>query len=159
MTGTFPLLCLTLLLAYAGVRDLLTMRISNLLVGVVCAAYVLFAVLEGAGPTELGHAVLRSAIVLGIGFVLFLTGGFGAGDAKLASAVALWFPFPDIVIYFLLVSFIGGVLATAQLVFIRIPAFNSSVPSVLAHLMQRDARSPYGVAFALAAILMLLRVV
>lgn len=157
MTGATPILYLSALLVYAGAKDLYTMRISNLLVAAVAISYVLFALAADTTPVEFGLALLRAAVVLGIGFLLFLPGWVGAGDVKLASAVALWFEMPEVILYFLLVNIAGSLLVLLLFILRRAPRLSASLPSSLAHLAQADARLPYGVAFAVAAAVMAVR--
>ncbi|GIX13974.1 MAG: membrane protein [Paracoccaceae bacterium] len=93
-----PLLFLVLLAGpclYAIWTDLSRMIIPN---HVVIATVVLF--LAGApfvmGLEEMAWRFLPAALVLLAGFLLHLTGQFGAGDAKFAAAIVLFVPLRDL---------------------------------------------------------------
>ena len=65
----------------------------------------LFAVHAGAGPTGLAgspwaHAAV-GIVLLGLGFALWCTGKFGAGDAKLAAVAGLWVGTADLSLFLL----------------------------------------------------------
>jgi prepilin peptidase CpaA len=73
--------------AWVVLSDLRAMRIPNL------AVLALLVVYASVGAATLPFATwawgwLHFAVILTIGFVLSLTGGFGAGDAKFAAAMA-----------------------------------------------------------------------
>lgn len=73
--------------AWVVLSDLRAMRIPNLAVLALLAVYTLV----GALTLPFGAwawAWVHFAVVLVFGFVLSLTGGFGAGDAKFAAAMA-----------------------------------------------------------------------
>ena len=79
------------LLAAAVVFDLVSRRIPNT---VPLALFGLFAVhVAVAGHRDmvpLWAHVLTGAVLLAVGFVLYLMGALGAGDGKLMAAAGLW---------------------------------------------------------------------
>ncbi len=88
---------------WAMVSDLTKMRIPNGAVVALTAVYAL------VGPLVLpvadwawGWAQL--AVVLCAGLALYLSGGFGAGDAKFAAAMAPFVALPDVIGFLLLLS-------------------------------------------------------
>ena len=79
------------LFVVAMVCDLRRRRIPNTIQIALLGLFGAYAVLGGAGPlagiwVHLGIG----ALLLAFGFVLYLTGGFGAGDAKLIAVAAVW---------------------------------------------------------------------
>ena len=73
------------------VCDLRTRRIPNSIPVALAGSFGLYAILGGAGPLSGVWLHLGlGALLLAIGFALYLTGGFGAGDAKLMAVAGLW---------------------------------------------------------------------
>ncbi len=89
--------------------DLKTMRIPNL---AVLALLVIFAVvgLLTLPVSVWAWAWLHFAVVLLVGFLLSLTGGFGAGDAKFAAAMAPFVALGDLRLFLVL---LGAVVVSA----------------------------------------------
>jgi prepilin peptidase CpaA len=73
--------------AWVVLSDLRSMRIPNMAVLALIAVYALVGALTLPLATW-AWAWLHFAVILTLGFVLSLTGGFGAGDAKFAAAMA-----------------------------------------------------------------------
>lgn len=72
--------------------------------------------------------IAGGAIVLGIGFVLYLFGGIGAGDIKFAAAMAPFFSHGDLaVVLYLFSGALLAAVATHQLAK-RIPAIRNATP-------------------------------
>ena len=89
--------------------DLRAMRIPNMAVLTLLAVFAVvgFFVL----PLEQwGWAWLHFAVVLVIGFLLSLTGGFGAGDAKFAAAMAPFVALGDLRLF---LALLGAVVISA----------------------------------------------
>ncbi|WP_034491124.1 A24 family peptidase [Afifella pfennigii] len=151
----FAALLFLLLMAYAGIMDLLTLKIRNKLVLAVAALWLVAAPLAGLTLAEMGMSVLVAALVFLVTFALFAAGWIGAGDAKLASAAALWFGWHDALAYFFLASLCGGALSLA-IVFLRAkwPPLPPNWPQWLRRLQDARTGVPYGVAFALSALLL-----
>jgi len=77
------------LLLVAAITDALTYRIPNW----VCAAIAVLFVVTGPFGMPLQVLCLHLAVgiaVFGVGYALYAFSGMGAGDAKLAAAIALW---------------------------------------------------------------------
>src|SRR5690606_39209831 len=85
-----PLLIFPLLMAFAAASDLLTMRISNRLVLLVVAAFLVTALVVGLPPQLLAMHAAFALLILVIAFAFFAFGWIGGGDAKFAAATALW---------------------------------------------------------------------
>ncbi|TGH32352.1 A24 family peptidase, partial [Escherichia coli] len=78
------------LMAYAAASDLLTMRISNRITGLVLAGFVLYAFASGMTWDDLVWHLAAGVLSLVITFAFFAGCWSGGGDAKLAAATALW---------------------------------------------------------------------
>ena len=96
----------------------------------------------------------RAAAVLVVSFIFFARGWIGGGDAKLAAATALWLGFDQLLNYLIFASLFGGLLTLAILRFRLMP-----LPALLANqewakrLHRMDTGVPYGIALALAALM------
>jgi prepilin peptidase CpaA len=92
-------------------------------------------------------------VVLVISFGLFSFGWIGGGDAKLASATALWFGFAHLLDYLLYASVFGGALTLLLIQFRMLP-----LPRLFAgrewieRLHCPGGGVPYGIALAAAAL-------
>lgn len=120
-TFAWPVLAVFMgIVAWAVINDVWSYRIPN----IACAALVLLypAWLAVDWPAtdpwlQIAAHVGVAAAVLAVGFVLFLLRAFGAGDAKLLAAVALWAG-PDEVLTLILVTAIaGGALSVAVILY------------------------------------------
>jgi prepilin peptidase CpaA len=141
------------LMAYAAASDLFTMSIPNALSLALIGAFGVFALLAGLPPAVVLLHVAACALVLAVCFGLFAFGWIGGGDAKLASATALWFGFGALLDYLFLATIAGGAL-TLLILAARarpLPAFALGCGWV-ERLHRRDAGVPYGIALAGAAL-------
>ena len=79
------------LFAASVVCDLRRRRVPNAIPLALLGLFGLYAALGGAGP--LGGVWMHlglGALLLAAGFALYLTGGFGAADAKLIAVAGVW---------------------------------------------------------------------
>jgi prepilin peptidase CpaA len=154
MLATLALFIFPVLMAYAASSDLLTMRIANWLVILVVLAYLGLALLLHISWEQIGWAAVAALAVLVVTFAFFAFGWIGGGDAKLASATAMWVGTTVMLQYLIYAALLGGALTLIILAFRRYP-----MPSwLLQHKWVdrlHDAKSgvPYGIALAIAAIL------
>ena len=140
--------------AFAAASDLFTMRISNRVSLVLVAGFAVTAVAAGMPLAALWQHLAAGALMLAISFAFFAAGWIGGGDAKFASAIALWIGFAHILDYALAASVFGGML-TLVLLWLR----SMPLPPVLMrqewicrlHLPTNGV--PYGIALAAAALL------
>ncbi|MCH7860996.1 A24 family peptidase [Sphingomonas sp. NPDC092331] len=142
---TLLLVALALLLVSAGIQDARTREIANW----KNAAIALMAPLWWwANGLALWPDVAMQAGVAGLVFAFFLgafaLGQMGGGDVKMIGALALWLPVQPLVWMLVLMSLIGGGLTLLM---------------VIEKRLRRDAGGPleipYGVAIAIAALLVL----
>lgn len=141
------------LMAYAGASDLLTMTIPNKLSLALMVGFAVLAVLGGMTAEAILYHLAAGACVLAITFAFFAFGWIGGGDAKLASATALWLgfgPLPD----YLFVAALGGGLLTLAVLALRwapLPKFALGW-RWLSRIHHRESGVPYGIALAAAAL-------
>jgi prepilin peptidase CpaA len=154
MLATLALFIFPVLMAYAASSDLLTMRIANWLVILVALAYLGLALVLGIPWEQIGWAAVAAVAVLVVAFAFFAFGWIGGGDAKLVSATALWVGTNVMLQYLIYAALLGGALTLIILAFRRYP-----MPAwLLRHkwidrLHDTKSGVPYGIALALAAIL------
>jgi prepilin peptidase CpaA len=141
-------------MAFAASSDLITMTISNRVSLALAASFFVLAVAWGMPLAEIGTHAGAGAVVLIVAFIFFARGWIGGGDAKLAAATALWLGYDQLLNYLIFASLFGGVLTLAILRFRLMP-----LPAVLANqewakrLHRMDTGIPYGIALALAALM------
>ena len=100
----------------AAVRDLAAWSLPNWLTICVALGYFAWAWATGASWSAVGWALAAGIVVLGAGYLLFELRLWGAGDGKMAAAVALWIGLNlELFRFFLVVSLAGGVLAVIAL--------------------------------------------
>ena len=153
LTEAIGLILFPATMAFAASSDLFTMTIANRVSLTLVAGFFLLALLTGMSPAAVGWHLGAGAVVLVISFGLFSFGWIGGGDAKLASATALWFGFAHLLDYLLYASIFGGVLTLLLIQFRMLP-----LPRLLAgrewieRLHCHGGGVPYGIALAAAAL-------
>ena len=153
MTDVFRLILFPSLMAFAASSDLLTMTISNRVSIILIAGFAVMAPLIGMSGSDILSHVGAGFAVLTVTFVFFACGWIGGGDAKLASATALWLGMDPLMSYLLYASLFGGVLTLMIIRFRLMP-----LPAMLqkqewaARLHRADAGVPYGIALAASAL-------
>ncbi len=152
--ATCGLVLFPLAMIYAGLMDLVTLRIRNMLVVGIGCAWLVLAPLAGFSLSELGASAAVGGFVLVVTFTFFALGWIGGGDAKLAAVTALWFQPQEALIYFAYASVLGGILTLVivQLRTTAIPMIFYRVPWI-AQLHDSRTGVPYGAAMAPAALL------
>ena len=154
LTDAIRLLLFPALMAFAASSDLLTMTISNRLSLVLAGAFFLLTLVTGMSLAAIGMHLAAAALVLTFSFGFFSQGWIGGGDAKLATATALWFGFDYLLDYLIYASLFGGVL-TLLLIQFRLhplPAPLARQPWI-ARLHEIGGGIPYGIALAAAALM------
>ncbi len=149
------------LLAAAAVSDLLTYKIPNVIPGVMILLFVAFLIILALGGqamswSEAGPHLLAGSVGLLAGMGLFALGWIGGGDAKFFAAAVLWLGWDALLDYTLAASVLGGVLTLGLITMRKLP-----LPAFLvrqawfARLSDHRGDVPYGIALALAALLIL----
>jgi prepilin peptidase CpaA len=149
------------LLVAAAVFDLTSFTIPNILPAamlVLFVAFLLATTLNGHSLSwsETWPHLLAGAVALAAGMALFAAGWVGGGDAKLFAMACLWLGWDSMVEYTLMASVFGGMLTIALLALRRF-ALPLSLASQawLVRLADRNSGVPYGVALAIAALVVL----
>jgi prepilin peptidase CpaA len=140
-------------MVYAALTDLLTRKIWNSLVLALLLAYALLAPLAGFTAREIGGSVVVAIVVLLVVLVLFARGLIGGGDAKLVAVTSLWFGIDHTPSYLIGTALLGGAFALTILLFRMLPLpVGLRNEGWVAQLHSRGTGMPYGVAMALAAL-------
>lgn len=139
---------------FAGIMDLLTLKIRNILVSGIAIVFFVAAPIVGLSLTEIGLSVAVAALVLVVSFGFFAAGWIGGGDAKLAAATALWFGWDHVLPYLIISTLAGGLLTLAIIGFrsLLLPAALYRFPWAV-KLHESKTGVPYGIAFAIAALI------
>lgn len=148
------LLLFPALMAFAAASDLFTMTISNRVSLALVAGFLVLAPLSGMSMADILMHLGAGATLLVIAFTCFAFGWIGGGDAKVASAAALWFGFAHLMNYLLYASIFGGVLTLALIQFRQWPLpYMLAGQPWLARLHAKESGVPYGIALALGALM------
>ena len=138
----------------AGLSDLLTMRIPNLIPGALIVAFFPAALAVGL-PLDLAglHGVV-AIVALVVGMGLFALRILGGGDAKLMAAVCLWLGPSASFEFILWTAVFGGLLSLALIVARRDVAPHIVGGPVWVHtLLEAKGDIPYGIAIAVGALM------
>ncbi|MCC2976884.1 prepilin peptidase [Sphingomonas sp. PL-96] len=138
------LLALMLLLLSAAIEDVRTREIANWKNGVIALLAPAWWMASGMTlwpgvAIQLGIATLVFGLFVGA----FAIGQMGGGDVKLIGALALWLPPEPLLWMLVLMSLLGGALTLLMLIDKRLRK-KQQLPEI-----------PYGVAIALAALLVI----
>ncbi|HTO85084.1 MAG TPA: prepilin peptidase [Methylomirabilota bacterium] len=146
-----------LALAAAGMSDLVRYQIPNSLSAALVAGFALVALLL-PGAVIVNH-VLAGVAVFGVTTVLFAIGVCGGGDVKLLGATALWMGWSNLSDFLLLMALIGAALALSLLLARRLVRSTVLVTTGVRarRLFSKDAGVPYGIAIAVAGLVMVPR--
>jgi prepilin peptidase CpaA len=149
------LILFPVLMVFAAFSDLLTMTISNRVSIALVAIFFVLAIALGVPMKEVGLHLGCGLLVLALTFFFFTRGWIGGGDAKLASATALWLGFDHILDYGLWAALLGGGLTLLILVLRRWPLPGFLVTQRwIARLHDRQSGVPYGIALAVAGLIL-----
>ena len=142
--------------AFGAATDVVSMTIPNRLVLALLAGFVLLAPVVGMDLETFALHLAAGAIVLAVSFACFAFGWIGGGDAKLATAAALWLGAESLLAYLVYAALFGGglTLLLLQLRMMPLPASWQARPWI-ARLHGRQTGVPYGVALAAAALVVL----
>lgn len=155
MLQATTLLCFPALMIFAAFSDLFTMTISNVVSMILVACFFVLALSTGMPLATIGMHLACALAVLVVTFFFFTRGWIGGGDAKLASATALWLGFDLLLDYGLYAAMLGGALTLAILFMRRwpLPSFLSAREWIV-RLHDRGNGVPYGIALAIAGLML-----
>ncbi|CAN1722648.1 prepilin peptidase CpaA [Hyphomicrobium sp. 1Nfss2.1] len=141
-----------LIMIFAAVLDVLTMRIANWVSLALIGAFVGAALIAGM-PMQvmLLHFGVGLAVVLAT-MVLFQLRLFGGGDAKLLAAASVWVGYQQLFPFLIWVTVFGGALAVVMLAYRSVPAGAFPLPDWALRLHKREEGIPYGVAISAGAL-------
>ena len=140
----------------AAIYDLATYTIPNFLSLVVIAGFAGWAFWAGLAWDDIGLHFGVGLFLLLIGWVMFILGMVGGGDAKFMASTGLWYGWPDIVHYLIAFSLAGGALALIFVIYRRAPLPGALARiSWLTRLHDSQKGLPYGVALCAGALLAL----
>jgi prepilin peptidase CpaA len=154
MLDTMALVIFPGLMVFAAFSDLFTMTIPNRVsLALTLGYFALAAYLPIPWQVLALHASCGVATLV-LTFVMFQFKWIGGGDAKLASATALWLGWEHLLDYGVIASIAGGVL-TVLIVAMRWYDLPGKLLSIgfIARLADKGAGIPYGIALALAGLL------
>jgi len=144
-----PAVLFTLALLIAAVSDIRHRRIPNWTVVALIVTY-LGAVAAGLAPSGVLSGLGAAAITFAVTYGLYHFGVFGAGDAKLFSAAALFAGLGNLTALALLTVLFGGAIAVGFLV-LR-PGRAMRALTTRGRSSGEKSGIPYGVAIALGAV-------
>jgi prepilin peptidase CpaA len=154
MLAVLMIVAFPALLAYAAFSDLFTMTISNRISIALVVGFLLIAALLQMPLGVVGSHIGCGLAVLAGTFVLFALGWIGGGDAKLAAATALWIGFDRLADYGLIAALTGGALTLIILQIRKLPMPRWAIErDWIARLHASDSGIPYGIALAIAGVL------
>lgn len=136
-------------LSLAAIGDIAWLRIPNRLTAAmaVCGPVASWLLLSQAGAVP--GAILTGAVMLAISWTMFQMGWWGGGDAKLASAAALWLGAEATLVFVLATALFGAILAATLLILARWDAARSLVGHRWRARLEAESISvPYAVAMA-----------
>lgn len=127
--------------------------------GIIVTFIIAYAAVHFLAPdahyfSDLKSHGLALALVFGATFVLFSLRMIGAGDSKLAAAVAVWTGFKGMMPFLFFMGIAGGVLGVAALIIRKSQPFKNAKPdSWLDKIQKGESAVPYGIAIAVGAII------
>jgi prepilin peptidase CpaA len=150
MTAAAVFLIFPLCLTIAALSDLLTMTIPNRVSVILVAAFFPIVLSTGLPLPAIGAHVAAGTAVFAVCFALFASNVMGGGDAKLLTAVSLWFGLdPSLVEFLLYVGLMGGAVA---LVILSVRSHADAILAVrlpIPHSIVAAKKIPYGIAIAI----------
>lgn len=153
MIEGLALLIFPALMVFSAFTDMFTMKIPNFVSAALIVGFFLLALyLQIPVRDIMVMHVSCALVVLAVTLALFAFGIIGAGDAKLATATALWLGWEYLIAYLVFTSFAGLVLCGVVLA-----SHWQETPPVLSRFKflsrLKATRVPYGVALAVGALL------
>lgn len=136
-------------LSLAAIGDIAWLRIPNRLTAAMAVSGPVALWLMVPGDGTLPDAILTGAVMLAISWAMFQMGWWGGGDAKLASAAALWLGLEATLVFVLATALFGAILAATLLILARWDAARSLVGGRWRARLENESISvPYAVAMA-----------
>ncbi len=143
--AVFFALCL-----FAAIRDVETLTIPNWLNAWLAFLFVPACILAVPGWDVAGWHLMAGAIAFVISIILFMTGVFGGGDAKMIPGVMLWVGPQGTIDFIYGMAIAGGLLAVTVILMRRVVPAHAA-PGFAYQTLQAGKGVPYGVAIAAGA--------
>lgn len=155
MIESIALVVFPALMVFSAFSDLFTMTIPNRVSAILVLVFFALALYLQLSWQTIGLHVSCGLATLALTFIMFQFGWVGGGDAKLASATALWLGWEHLLDYGVIASIAGGVL-TVAIVAMRFKELPPRLLSIkfIARLAEKSGGVPYGIALAIAGLLM-----
>lgn len=132
----------------AALSDLRDFRIANRDAMAIATAFVLAVPAADLGLAGgLAHLGAGMAVFVA-GFALYLLRAWGGGDVKLSAAVALMVGFSGLPRFLVVMTLVGGLLATVAVVARRLPLAKDGPVKLWGERLVSTGHVPYGVAIA-----------
>ncbi len=149
ITLFFSVLGLTAIAAY---KDILTYTIPNWISLLLLCVFPLFSLASSMSLTVFGLHFFVGGVALVITMGLYALKVIGGGDAKLFSALALWFGWNDIGMFVFYLAIIGLILVVFLVALRNIPALSKeSRPEWVRKLFGKKNPVPYGIALSITS--------
>ncbi len=156
LIAPIAILAFAFLMVMAAWTDIAKFTIPNWIPAAIIALWLVCVPFLGLGWGHAGWSVLTFVGFLAVGLALWAPGWLGGGDVKLIAAGALWFGWPDALIFLLLAAASGGVLALVLLLLRRIsPALPVDAEWLGKTPLAQGAPAPYAVAICSGAMIWL----
>ena len=136
----------------AAAWDVKILSIPNFVVLWLGIGFAVHSVAFGASWYDLGVHILVGAVVLALGLVPFAYGQIGGGDIKFVAAGALWFGWPEVLIFALATAVAGGLLAATIYGIRQFDGAKRRLAGILPWIAAEQAHIPYGLAIAAGAL-------
>jgi prepilin peptidase CpaA len=158
----------TLLLLVAAGFDAFSRRIPNA-INAALGLTGLWAQASVRGSLALAYGLAAGVLTIALLWIPWLKGRLGGGDVKMAGAGAVWMGLSDLPAYWLLTALAGGVVGLVCYALsargvrrqmrenLELAAFTSKLPEVPLKGQAGRMSVPYGVAVAIAGLVMLWR--
>ena len=143
-----------LAMLHVVVTDLRHRRIRNWLIAALVLAYLPLALAAGLSWAQMAGGLAAGVLMFAAGFGCFAAGWIGGGDVKLAAVSGLWLGAHQALLYVLVASLAGAVLAVL-LVGVNWLSRRRAEPGAADADLAREL--PYGPALAVAGVALLHR--
>jgi prepilin peptidase CpaA len=157
MLNDLSAIVLPSLMIAAAMTDVTTYKIPNWLTGGIALAFFPMALLTGMPMIDFAWHLAAGGILFAFGYLLFSLNIFGGGDSKLMAAAGLWFGVHQTLPFLTMTAVAGGVLAVAFVFWGMMSWWFSDKHEEAKKngdgLRKMKVKLPYGVAFAIGALL------
>lgn len=133
----------------ACLTDLRGMKIPNAIPAFIMGAFIAFVSYDVINGTPLDYFfwnLVVGCVVFALTFLLFALKAFGAGDAKLATALSFWVGIKGIAAFLFFMTVIGGLLGVVALIFMKKGVPENWQKGWLKKLEEGQASVPYAIA-------------